>query len=120
MRKKLLSTAAMLAVATSVTWSGPVAADNLLGDLLGFISDFGLAHTPANDAMTATPIKHLVVIFNENRSFDHYFGHYPIATNPSGEPVFKAAKKTPAVNNYLANMSLLTNNPNDNAAINGA
>jgi phospholipase C len=120
MRKKLLSTAAMLAVATSVTWSGPVAADNLLGDLLGFISEFGLAHTPANDAMTATPIKHLVVIFNENRSFDHYFGHYPVATNPAGEPVFKAAKKTPAVNNYLANMSLLTNNPNDNAAINGA
>jgi phospholipase C len=116
MRKKLLSTAAMLAVATSVTWSGPVAADNLLGDLLGFISDFGLAHTPANDAMTATPIKHLVVIFNENRSFDHYFGHYPIATNPSGEPVFKAAKNTPVVNNYIANPSLLTNNPNLNPA----
>jgi len=26
---------------------------------------------------TATPIKHLVVIFDENISFDHYFGTYP-------------------------------------------
>ena len=28
---------------------------------------------------TATPIKHLVVIFQENVSFDHYFGTYPNA-----------------------------------------
>src|SRR5580693_4243609 len=126
MRKKLLSTAAMLAVATSVTWSGPVAADNLLGDLLGFISEFGLAHTPANDAMTATPIKHLVVIFNENRAFDHYFATYPMATNPPGEPNFKAAKKTPAVNNLSANAlptsnpNLLSDNPNKTNIANGA
>ena len=26
---------------------------------------------------TATPIKHVVVIFDENVSFDHYFGTYP-------------------------------------------
>ena len=25
----------------------------------------------------ATPIKHVVVIFQENVSFDHYFGTYP-------------------------------------------
>jgi phospholipase C len=110
MRKNLLSTAAMLAVAVSVAASGPVAAS----DLLGFISELGLAHTPANDAMTATPIKHLVVIFNENRSFDHYFGTYPSALNPEGEPAFKAAKKTPAANNFLADESLLTDNPNLN------
>ena len=30
---------------------------------------------------TATPIKHLVVIFQENVSFDHYFGVYPNALN---------------------------------------
>ena len=29
----------------------------------------------------ATPIQHLVVIFNENISFDHYFGTYPNARN---------------------------------------
>jgi len=28
---------------------------------------------------TATPIKYLVVIFDENNSFDHYFGSYPFA-----------------------------------------
>src|SRR4051794_10816604 len=33
---------------------------------------------------TMTPIKHLVVIYNENVSFDHYFATYPYATNPSG------------------------------------
>jgi phospholipase C len=31
---------------------------------------------------TATPIKHLVVIFNENVSFDHYFGTYPFRPTP--------------------------------------
>jgi phospholipase C len=30
-------------------------------------------------AKTATPIKHLVVIFDENISFDHYFATYPHA-----------------------------------------
>src|SRR5215471_19116279 len=35
---------------------------------------------------TTTPIKHLVVIFDENISFDHYFGTYPNAANPAGEP----------------------------------
>jgi phospholipase C len=32
---------------------------------------------------TRTPIKNLVVIFQENVSFDHYFGTYPNATNPT-------------------------------------
>ena len=49
-------------------------------------------------ASTATPIKHLVVIFGENVSFDHYFGTYPYATNPAGEPAFYAAPGTPTVN----------------------
>ena len=31
---------------------------------------------------TKTPIKHLVIIFDENISFDHYFGTYPNALNP--------------------------------------
>ena len=39
-------------------------------------------HIRATWAATATPIKHLVVIFQENVSFDHYFGTYPHATNP--------------------------------------
>ncbi len=65
----------------------------------------------AGEPMTATPIKHLVVIYGENVSFDHYFATYPKAANPVGEPQFVANKKTPLVNN-LANNNLLTNNPN--------
>jgi len=59
---------------------------------------------------TATPIMHLVVIFQENVSFDHYFGTYPSATNPSGEPAFHARSNTPAVNGYTP--ALLNGNPN--------
>jgi phospholipase C len=66
---------------------------------------------------TATPIQHLVVIFQENVSFDHYFGTYPNATNPAGEPKFKPAPDTPAVNGLSG--GLLSNNPNLNPA-NGA
>ncbi len=47
---------------------------------------------------TTTPIKYVVVIFQENNSFDHYFGTYPVATNPAGEPVFTALPNTPSVN----------------------
>ncbi len=49
-------------------------------------------------ANTTTPIKHLVVIFGENVSFDHYFGTYPYAANPSGEVKFTPSKSTPSVN----------------------
>jgi phospholipase C len=63
-------------------------------------------------ARTATPIQHLVVIFNENVSFDHYFGTYPVATNPPHEPRFVAAPGTPTVNGLSG--ALLTNNPNLN------
>ena len=49
---------------------------------------------------TSTPIKHVVVIFQENVSFDHYFGTYPHAANSDGQS-FKAAKNTPAVDGLL-------------------
>jgi phospholipase C len=66
----------------------------------------------AEAAPTKTPIKHLVVIFQENASFDHYFGTYPEALNPSGETQFKAAKGTPTPNNLLHPNDLLDQNPN--------
>ena len=69
------------------------------------------------NSSTATPIKHLVVIFQENVSFDHYFGTYPNALNPPGEPAFYAKLGTPSVNGYTS--ALLSNNPNLNPA-NGA
>jgi phospholipase C len=76
----------------------------------------------ANAAPTSptTPIQHVVVIFGENISFDHYFGTYPNAQNPPGQPRFVALPGTPAVNGYLANPSLLTNNPNFTNSANGA
>ena len=67
----------------------------------------------AETFQTATPIKHLVVIFDENISFDHYFGTYPDALNPPGEPPFIALPGTPAVNNLTT--TLLQHNP-DTAA----
>jgi phospholipase C len=71
---------------------------------------------PVTDRGTTTPIKHVVVIFQENVSFDHYFGTYPDSANMSGQP-FDAAKKTPSVNSLLTTPgaagsgNLLTNNP---------
>src|SRR5579863_903584 len=76
-----------------------------------------IAATP-DATPTSTPIKHVVIIFNENVSFDHYFATYPKATNPPGEPRFVAAPGTPRVNN-LVTAQLLTGNPNLNPS-NGA
>src|SRR5258708_5805767 len=75
---------------------------------------------------TKTAIKHLVVIFQENISYDHYFGTYPNAMNLLGETPFKAKRQTPLNNNLvtpldvnhgfkpLGGPNLFTNNPNAN------
>nr|WP_279237537.1 alkaline phosphatase family protein [Dyella sedimenti] len=73
---------------------------------------------PGKDVRTATPIKHLVVIFQENVSFDHYFGTYPDAANPHGEPAFYARPFTPKVNGL--SRALLTHNPNQANSANGS
>ena len=85
----------------------------------------GLAARPASAAAyrlvapASTPIKHVVVIFQENVSFDHYFGTYPYAANTDGSP-FHAKPGTPAVNGLYTKITstgpvgpLLTNNPNE-------
>ena len=59
---------------------------------------------------TSTPIKHVVVIFDENVSYDHYFGTYPKAANVDGT-TFLAAKNTPK-NDNLVSAHLLASNPN--------
>jgi len=67
---------------------------------------------------TRTPIKHVVVIIPENRTFDNYFGTYPHAANIPGEqswvgvpaPKFVARHDTPAANTLT--QALLQNNPN--------
>jgi phospholipase C len=76
--------------------------------------------SPANSSTAATPIKHVVVIFQENVSFDHYFGTYPYAANTSGQPFagphhvkVNALYNTPGLN---GKGNLLTNNPNTDAS----
>jgi phospholipase C len=64
----------------------------------------------AQEAATATPIKHVIVLFQENISFDHYFGTYPDAANLPGEVPFHALPNTPTVNGLTDN--LLHRNPN--------
>ena len=88
--------------------------------------------TPPPAAAVATTsaavIKHIVVIFDENVSFDHYFGTYPQASNPAGETPFTAATAASAaasttalpatptnIANYISTPALLTGNPNLNA-----
>src|SRR6476660_8406702 len=73
-------------------------------------------------AVTSTPIKHVLVIFGENVSFDHYFATYPRAANTPGEtsqgsttpaPQFTASPLTPRHIATLAQDHLLApNNPN--------
>src|SRR3569833_1957118 len=70
-----------------------------------------------SSAATTTPITHLVVIFQENISFDHYFGTYPHAENPVGDPQFTPSPDTPPVNGISGILS--SGNPNLNPA-NGA
>jgi len=78
------------------------------------------AQTPAPVAGAATPIQHLVVIFQENVSFDHYFGTYPFAMNPEGEPAFYAYPNTPSVNGlgpaFLYNNQTVSNSANGSGA----
>jgi phospholipase C len=85
--------------------------------VVGTFPTSGYAASHGNGEPTATPIKHLVVIFQENISFDHYFGTYPWAANLPGEPRFVASPDTPAVNGLSG--TLLTNNPNASNPANG-
>src|SRR4051794_29345016 len=74
-------------------------------------SQSALAQPKAERLPTATPISHLVVIFQENVSFDHYFATYPDAANPPGEPRFDADADTPSVNGLNEPLNA-PNNPN--------
>ena len=108
----------LLAAGASVAWVSRAAADpgghgNARGQ--DNTEGSGRGQDPAAALDTATPIKHLVVIFQENVSFDHYFGTYPHAANTDGSE-FEAAPGTPSVNG-LGNpadptAALLFHNPN--------
>jgi phospholipase C len=78
------------------------------------------------DEKTTTPIKHVLVIFQENVLFDHCFATYPGALNPKGEPKFVARPGTPSVNGLGTLVDgtptgvLLTDNPNAYNPANGS
>ncbi|MCL6597421.1 MAG: phospholipase [Alicyclobacillus macrosporangiidus] len=95
------------ATATAILSSGSIA----LASHQAAVPPNGLhPDTTVRAPETQTPIQHVVVIFQENVSFDHYFGTYPYAKNPPGEPKFFASPGTPNVNGLTG--PLLTHNPN--------
>ncbi len=67
-------------------------------------------------------LRHIVVIYSENVAFDHYFGTYPHALNPPGEPAFHARAGTPAVDGLsqrlLHHNATATNPLNGDQALN--
>jgi phospholipase C len=99
--------------------SNPVAVGLATTFLAGLVLSQATAQSASGASQrTATPVKHLVVIFDENISFDHYFGTYPDALNPPHEPLFKALPGTPRVNGLAP--TLLQRNPNFlNVKVNG-
>lgn len=115
----LAAGAAIGATAANAASGSPTLSSRLASEFPGY-------HVPAtapaylyDHSSAATPIKHLVVLFDENESFDHYFGTYPYATNTDGTP-FHAKPGTPKVNGLYTKITksgptgpLLTNNPNE-------
>ncbi|MER7644015.1 alkaline phosphatase family protein [Streptomyces sp. NPDC126522] len=98
-RRRLTRVGALLGAAALATAGGAVPA-----------SAASHGHQPSGSTHTSTPIKHVVVIYDENISFDHYFATYPQAANTDGTK-FKAAAHTPKADNLL-NAGLLKKNPN--------
>jgi len=82
------------------------------------LAAFAMLPAPARAQGPRGKLKHIVVIFQENVSFDHYFGVYPRALNPPGEPAFTALPHSPAVDGLSG--ALLTANPNAANPENGA
>jgi phospholipase C len=115
-----------LAVAAAVALGAGAAAGATAASASTSVSNaFAGYKTPATVSTTlyrgstTTPIKHLVVLFDENESFDHYFGTYPYAANTDGTK-FVAKPGTPTVTGLYTKITksgpvgpLLTSNPNE-------
>ncbi len=86
--------------------------------LTGCSDSMSSSHMGPTSGTPTTVIKHVVVIFDENVSFDHYFGTYPVAANRPGEPPFTAAAGTALPDGLQG--ALITSNPNAKNAKNGA
>ncbi len=88
------------------------------GAALSFFAPGRATQVPAAPIAPAAALQHVVVIFQENVSFDHYFATYPHAANLPGERVFTALPNTPSVEGLSGD--LLTKNPNFTNPANGA
>src|SRR5258708_6769925 len=109
--KLCLTCLPLLATACSSASGDPSARATAASEIQAGTPSLGaLRADPEGDVDSRTPIRHLVVIFQENVSFDHYFGTYPQAANPPGEPRFVGDDDTPTVNGLTS--FLLTANPN--------
>jgi phospholipase C len=89
--------------------------------IIGMLVTTAIAIAPlyASDINEAKKqIRHIVILYQENVSFDHYFGTYPHALNPNGEPVFTPLPGTPKIDGYTPD--LVTRNPNYLNPQNGA
>ncbi len=71
-RRRLTRVGALLGAAALATAGGAVPA-----------SAASHGHRPSGSTHTSTPIKHVVVIYDENISFDHYFATYPGPRTPT-------------------------------------
>jgi phospholipase C len=103
--RRLIAAAAAMVAVPAVAMAGGLTADASPATGTGHANG-----QPSPGSSTTTPIKHLVVLFDENVSFDHYFGTYPVAANNGDGPTFTAAPGTPTVNGLTP--ALLTANPN--------
>src|SRR5437868_4612968 len=74
-------------LATSACSSGPSSGqDGPLGKAAEDVRGRGHEHSRPQDVATTSSIAHLVVVIQENHSFDTYFGRYctaPSGSNPS-------------------------------------
>jgi phospholipase C len=91
-----------------IRWMLPVTV--MLAAVLAAAAYAGVGGKRDGRDTTTTPVKHLVVIFQENVSFDHYFATYPVAANTDGT-FFRAAPDTPSVNGLTESL-VAPNNPN--------
>ena len=79
----LAALAALAGTALAVTGAGAAGRAVHSSRQAGARAHDGRATVAGRDG-TQTPIKHVVVIFQENVSFDHYFGTYPDAAIHQG------------------------------------
>src|SRR3984885_15232200 len=123
LRKRLrltIAVAAAAALAVGVAIGATAASASSTPKFAGYHTPSPVSASFYRDTnRTATPIKHLVVLFDENVSFDHYFGTYPYAANTDGTK-FVAKPGTPTVNGLYSKITksgpvgpLLTSNANE-------